>query len=73
MRTKSEQRAEAEALFTSIGEGAITTDEFGRITRVNPPALEILGYSQKELIGEWFPKVIIAKNRNNHPINLIKR
>lgn len=73
MRTKSEQRAEAEALFTSIGEGAITTDEFGRITRVNPPALDILGYKESELLGEWFPKVIVAVTSEEQPINLIDR
>lgn len=72
-RTKSEQRAEAEALFTSIGDGAITTDEFGRITRVNPAALNILGYSEKDLIGNWFPSVIVAVDSNDQPINLIDR
>jgi PAS domain S-box-containing protein len=43
-RTRPEQQAEAEALFNSIGDGAITTDEFGRITRVNPAAQILLGY-----------------------------
>ena len=37
-RTPHEQQAEAESLFTSIGDGAISTEEFGRITRVNPAA-----------------------------------
>ncbi len=48
VRSVFEQQAEAEALFTSIGEGAISTDEFGRITRVNPVAQEILGFSLSE-------------------------
>ena len=68
-----EQRAEAEALFTSIGDGAISTDEFGRITRVNPSAQYLLGYSEMELLDEWFPKKIIAVNENDEPINLIDR
>jgi len=71
--TSNEQRAEAEALFTSIGDGAISTDEFGRITRVNPAAQQILGYSEAELIGTWFPKKIVAVTLQDKPINLIDR
>lgn len=73
IRTSFEQQAEAEALFTSIGEGAISTDEFGRITRVNPVARDILGFNEDELIGEWFPKRIIAVSADNTVINLIDR
>ena len=71
--TAHEQRAEAEALFTSIGDGAISTDEFGRITRVNPAAQELLGYSEEELIGTWFPKKIVAVTAEDKPITLIDR
>src|SRR5581483_5025490 len=74
VQTPSEQRAEAEAIFTSIGEGAIATDEFGRITRINPVALQILGYTKpQELIGSWFPGKIIAVTANDAPLNLIDR
>lgn len=69
----TEQQAELEALFTSIGDGAITTDEFGKITRINPKALSILGYTRKEVIGEWFPKRIQAVTEENKIINLIDR
>ena len=72
-RTASERQAEAEALFTSIGDGAISTDEFGRITRINPAAQHLLGYSEKELLGEWFPKKIVAVTLEDQPINLIDR
>lgn len=72
-RTPTEQRIEAEAIFMSIGDGAIATDEFGKITRVNPGALSILDFSESELIGGWFPKKIIAVDSNNVPINLIDR
>ena len=73
IRTQTEQQAEAEALFTSIGDGAISTDEFGRITRVNPVAQAILGYDASELIGEWFPKRIVALNADGTVVNLIDR
>src|SRR5689334_13172123 len=72
-RSADEQRARAEALFHSIGDGAISTDEFGRITRVNPVARHILGYKKSELIGMWFPKVIIAVTPDDRPVNLIDR
>jgi len=67
------QQAEAEALFTSMGDGAIATDEFGRITRVNPAAQKLLGYKAKELVGAWFPKKIIAVTEDDKPVNLVDR
>ncbi len=72
-RSSHEQQAETEALFTSIGDGAISTDEFGRITRVNPAAQQLLGFSEAELIGSWFPKKIIAVTLDDMPIKLIDR
>lgn len=67
------QRARAEALFNSIGDGAISTDEFGRITRVNPVARHILGFKKSELIGEWFPKRIVSVTADDEVVNLIDR
>lgn len=72
-RSADEQRARAEALFSSIGDGAISTDEFGRITRVNPVARHILGFKKSELIGQWFPKKIITVNADDEVVNLIDR
>lgn len=67
------QRALAEVLFNSIGDGAITTDEYGRITRINPTAQEILGYTEEEAIGMWFPKLFIAYDEDGRVIPLIDR
>lgn len=67
------QRAEDEALFSSIGDGALVTDEFGRITRANPVAQQLLGYSEDELVGAWLPKKIVAVTPDDKPINLIDR
>jgi PAS domain S-box-containing protein len=72
-RTSHEQQAETEALFNSIGDGAISTDEFGHITRVNPAAQHLLGYSEAELLGGWFPKKIVALSADELPVNLIDR
>jgi PAS domain S-box-containing protein len=71
--TPGPARLEIQALFDSIGDGAILTDEFGRITRINPTALKILGYTKEELIGQWFPKVIVSLNEQGKPQGLIDR
>lgn len=67
------QQAEDEALFASIGDGAIVTDAYGRITRVNPAAQQLLGYSDEELIGAWLPKKLVAVTADDKPVNLIDR
>jgi PAS domain S-box-containing protein len=67
------QQAAAEALFASIGDGAIATDEFGKITKANPVALNILGFKEDELINQWFPKRIVALTADDIPVNLIDR
>jgi PAS domain S-box-containing protein len=68
-----EDKALAEALFNSIGDGAIATDQYGKITRINPTALRILGYTEREMLGSWFPKKIVAINDHDQAINLIDR
>jgi PAS domain S-box-containing protein len=62
------QFAEADALFTSIGEGVIVTDMNGKISRVNPKTEAILGFSEEELLGQWFPSVIVGEDEHGRPI-----
>lgn len=69
----NEERAQTDAIFTSIGDGAIATDEFGRITRCNPAAVAIMGYKESEMIGKWFPKVFVAVNPDGSLMSLIDR
>jgi len=68
-----QKQAEADAIFRSMGDGAITTDEFGRITRVNPAATRILGFSEKELIGKPFLKTIVAYTLEGNHMTVIDR
>jgi PAS domain-containing protein len=49
--TSNKDMAEADALFLSIGDGALVTDSRGRISRINQVALNILGFKRRELIG----------------------
>lgn len=72
-RQTAEERAKTEAVFTSIGDGAIATDEFGKITRINPAALNILGFKEHEVLGEWFPNVVVIVDENDTPMSLIDR
>jgi PAS domain S-box-containing protein len=67
------ERAEADALFSSIGEGAILTDEEGKISRINKTALQILGLKKDEALGKWFPEVIIAEDEAGNRIPNIDR
>ena len=69
----AEDRAYAEALFRSIGDGAIATDEFGKITRINPTALDILGYKESEVLSKWFPETFVALDESGKPIPVIDR
>jgi len=68
-----EERAQANALFDSIGDGAIATDEFGKIKRINPAALAMLGYKEKEVLGKWFPTAIVNVDETGAPLSLIDR
>ena len=56
------QRALTEALFMSLGDGAIVTDAEAHISRINKKALDILGFKEKDVLGKWFPEVIIAED-----------
>ncbi|MDB5182528.1 MAG: putative histidine kinase [Candidatus Saccharibacteria bacterium] len=66
-------RAEAEALFLSIGEGAIVTDNHGNISRINNIALQLLGYSTRELVGKWYPEAIVAEDESGNLIPNMER
>lgn len=71
--SSAQEDALVESLFASIGDGAIATDEFGKIMRINAAALQILGFQKSEVVGEWFPRRIIAAKENGEPIELIER
>src|SRR5665213_1725437 len=68
-----DERDDIEAFFLSIGEGAITMDESGIVTRANEAALTILGYDQEELVGSWFPDKIVAVRNDGSVIDRLDR
>jgi two-component system sensor histidine kinase VicK len=66
-------KAESEALFLSIGDGAIVTDGNGNISRINNVALEILGYELSDVVGKWYPGTIIAETEEGEVIPYVER
>lgn len=68
-----EQQAQADALFASIGDGAIATDARSIINRVNQPALDMLGFRREELIGKRFQKALVAVDKFGKPLKPMQR
>lgn len=66
-------KAISDAVFLSIGDGVIVTDNKGSITRVNQAALDILGYDEKDVIGKWYPNAIQAEDEAGKLIPNIDR
>lgn len=67
------KQAESDALFLSIGEGAIVTNSKGNISRVNKKALSSLGFKAHEVLGKWYPDTIIAEDEAGNRIPNIER
>jgi two-component system, OmpR family, phosphate regulon sensor histidine kinase PhoR len=70
---RDRKSAVSEVLFLSIGEGAIVIDEKGKVSRVNKIALEILGYRTEDLLGKWYPEVVVAEDEDGRLIPTIER
>ncbi len=65
--------ARLEALFASIGEGVIATDEAGNITRINNTALRLLDIRRRDVLHKHFPSAIIATHNNGTPLGIYER
>ena len=62
--TLNELKAKAEALFESLGEGAVATDEKGKIITINKTFHELLGYRSDEVIGKNTSEVMPMLDEN---------
>ena len=67
------ERAKADALFASIGVGAIATNEEGVVERINDLAAGMLGFSRDEIVGKWFSGIVISEDENGNVISNIER
>lgn len=65
--------ARLEALFSSLGEGAIATDESGTITRINQKALDMLACRRSDVMHKPFLSVIRSVHDNGKPVDVFDR
>lgn len=65
--------SESDALFLSIGDGALVTNESGEVTRINQAALDILGLKRQDVVGQWYADVLIAEDDKGQRIANINR
>ncbi|MBI4128865.1 MAG: PAS domain S-box protein [Parcubacteria group bacterium] len=74
-RLKEEEREKIkdEALLGSIGEGVIATDEHQRMTFINSPALQMLGWGLDEMMGKRVTDVLDARNEDGRKIPFNER
>ncbi|MBU4338968.1 PAS domain S-box protein [Patescibacteria group bacterium] len=68
-----EAKAKDEAVFASIGEGLIITDDQGNIVQVNEAFEKLLGWRAKEVIGKKMLDVAQKVDENGEIIPLVKR
>jgi PAS domain S-box-containing protein len=71
--TIAHDSARMEALFASIGEGVIATDEQGMITRANQVALNLLGMKRSDVMHKHFPSIIVSVHDNGTPVDVFDR
>jgi len=72
-RVAEAARIRDRALLDSIGEGLVVINENGEIADVNPSATRLLGYQAEELVGQWFPSVMLALDDNGNEIHPLDR
>lgn len=62
------EKAKDEALLSSILEGMIAIDSRGRVIHINEQAVELLGFSLQEAIGEPYQKIIVVLDEKGTPL-----
>lgn len=65
--------AYTKALFESIGDGAIVTDENGVIRQINNAALDMIKIHRADAMGKWFPEIFRAEDEKGNHIPSIER
>ena len=65
----SNERERVEVTLNSIGDAVVTTDAEGRITRVNPIAERLTGWSREEAIGHPIERIFRIQNSAGQPLD----
>lgn len=71
--TLAAEKAKADALFASIGEGVIATDEYGKIMKVNEVAEELLDCKESDLIGRGIISTLNAYDMRGNKLDPLER
>lgn len=61
-------KAKIEALLQSIGEGIISTDEYGKVIKINHSAEKMLQWKEDEILGKMFTETIPAYDEKGEVI-----
>ncbi len=56
--TLRDNEAQLRAVLSNVAEGILTTDELGSISSLNRAAEEVFGYSEPELLGQPFSRLL---------------
>ncbi len=65
---EAQEKAEDEALLSSIGEGVIVTDERGRIIFINHQTEQLLGWESPAVVGKNFSSLLVITDRNHRKL-----
>lgn len=63
-----EEKVKADAILANIDEGVVTTDNEGKVMTINKPALAMLGWTKKEMIGKSFISLVPSIDKRGDPI-----
>lgn len=61
----SEEKERAQVTLESIGDGVVTTDIFGYVQYLNPVAEELIGISEKDIVGKLLVNHLMLFDEHN--------
>lgn len=53
-----------EAMFQSMGDALVVTDQYSKIVQLNPVAEKLLGVKSQDVVGKWYPDVVYLYNQD---------
>lgn len=65
----AQEKAEEEALLSSIGEGIVATDQEGIIIMINHRAEKMLGWKAKEIIGKSYFDIVPMEDEQGNTVS----
>lgn len=72
-RKIEEDRIRSKEILESIGDGVIGVNDKGEVIYVNSQAVDILGFSEEELLGDFLWKKIVLIGKNKQEMDIEER